>query len=66
MLLTRHAGTASASPDASTANPSPGASTKVAVRDRAADWVATQVGRADLISCDQAMCRALRAQRRSC
>jgi hypothetical protein len=34
----------------------------VAVRDRAADWVASQVGRADLISCDQAMCRALQAR----
>ncbi len=33
----------------------------MAVRGRAADWVANQVGRSDLISCDQAMCRALRA-----
>ena len=61
LLLTRHAGTASASPDASTANPSPEASTKIPVRGRAADWVANQVGRSDLISCDQAMCQALRA-----
>jgi hypothetical protein len=59
LLLTRHAGTANASPDASTANPSPGASTKIAVRDRAADWVANQVGRGGLISCDRAMCQAL-------
>jgi len=35
------------------------ASAEVVVRDRAADWVATQVGRAGLISCDQAMCQAL-------
>jgi hypothetical protein len=31
----------------------------VVVRDRAADWVATQVGRAGLISCDRVMCHAL-------
>jgi hypothetical protein len=50
LLLTRHPGTANAS-------------TPIAVSDRAAAWVATQVGRADLISCDQAMCRALQAHR---
>jgi hypothetical protein len=51
--LTQHAGSATkARTDAST---------EVAIRDRAADWVASQVGRADLISCDQAMCRALHA-----
>jgi len=50
LLLTRHPGTANAS-------------TPVAVSDRAAAWVATQVSRADLISCDQAMCRALQAHR---
>ena len=38
---------------------------QVAVRDRAADWVATQVGRAGLISCDKAMCQALEARQRS-
>jgi hypothetical protein len=53
LLLTRHAGTAKASPDASM---------KVAVRAAAAAWVADQVGRADLISCDQAMCRTLHAR----
>ena len=52
MLLTQHAGTAKASPDASA---------PVAVRDRAADWVATQVGLAGLVSCDRAMCQALQA-----
>jgi hypothetical protein len=52
-LLTRHAGTNKASPEASA---------KVAVRDRAADWVATQVGWTGLISCDQAMCQALEAR----
>ena len=38
------------------------ASAKVAVLDRAANWVATQVGRAGLISCDKAMCQALEAR----
>jgi hypothetical protein len=33
----------------------------VPVRDRAAAWVASQVGRAGLVSCDRVMCRALRA-----
>ena len=50
LLLTRHASTADAS-------------TPVAVSDRAAAWVDTQVGRADLISCDRAMCRTLQAHR---
>ena len=53
LLLTRHAGTTKARTDAGPA---------VAVRDRAADWVATQVGRAGLVSCDQAMCHALQAR----
>jgi hypothetical protein len=53
LLLTRHTGTADARPDATT---------EAAVRGRAADWVASQVGRADLISCDQAMCRTLQAR----
>jgi hypothetical protein len=34
----------------------------VAIRDRAAAWVASQVSRTGLISCDQAMCRALEAR----
>ena len=51
-LLTRHAGTTRTWPDAST---------EVAIRDNAAAWVASQVGRADPISCDQVMCRALHA-----
>jgi hypothetical protein len=33
----------------------------VAIRGRAAAWVASQVGRSGLVSCDQAMCRALKA-----
>jgi hypothetical protein len=53
LLLTRHAGTATARTDASA---------EVVVRDRAADWVATQVGRTGLISCDRPMCRALQAR----
>jgi hypothetical protein len=53
LLLTHHARTAKARTDAST---------EVAVRDRAAAWVASQVGRAGLVSCDQAMCRALQAR----
>ena len=51
-LLTRHTGTASVRTDAST---------EAAVRDQAAAWVASQVGPAELISCDQAMCQALQA-----
>ena len=38
------------------------ASTEVAVRDRAAAWVASQVGRAGLVSCDQVMCQALQVR----
>jgi hypothetical protein len=53
LLLTRHAGTAKARADASA---------PVAVRDRAADWVAGQVGLAGLVSCDRAMCQALQAR----
>ena len=53
LLLNRHAGTDKARPEASA---------KVAVLDRAAEWVATQVGRAGLISCDKAMCQALEAR----
>jgi hypothetical protein len=52
LLLNRHAGTAKART---------GAGAEVAVRDRAAAWVASQVGRAGLVSCDQVMCQALRA-----
>jgi hypothetical protein len=50
LLLTRHSGPARTRPDASTG---------VAVRDRAAAWVASQVGRARLVSRDQKMCQAL-------
>jgi hypothetical protein len=46
LLLTRHPGPARTRPDASTG---------VAVRDRAAAWVASHVGRARLVSCDQKM-----------
>jgi len=53
LLLTQHAGTAKARTDASS---------EVAIRARAADWVASQVSRAKSISCDQAMCRALKAR----
>jgi hypothetical protein len=52
-LLTQHAGTSKARPDASS---------EVAVRDRAVAWVASQVGQSGRISCDQAMCRALHAR----
>jgi hypothetical protein len=51
-LLTRHAGTAKART---------GTSAEAAVRDRAAAWVASQVGRTGLVSCDRVMCQALRA-----
>jgi hypothetical protein len=53
LILTRHAGTARARTDART---------EVVVRDSAADWVVNQVGRADLISCDQVMCQVLQAR----
>jgi hypothetical protein len=53
LLLTRHAGTAKARTHTSA---------EVAVRDRAAAWVASQVGRAGLVSCDRAMCQALQAR----
>jgi hypothetical protein len=49
-LLTRHAGMTTARPSAHT---------HVAIRDRAAAWVASQVSRARLVSCDRVMCRAL-------
>jgi len=39
------------------------ADSQVAIRDRAAAWVASQVSRASLVSCDQVMCRALEAHR---
>ena len=51
-LLTRHTDTVAAP-----ASFGPGA----VVRNRAAEWVASQVSRADLIFCDQAMCRSLEA-----
>jgi hypothetical protein len=52
-LLTRHAGMTTATPSADS---------QVAIRDRAAAWVASQVSRAALVSCDQVMCRALKAR----
>jgi hypothetical protein len=52
-LLTRHAGMTTARPSADS---------QVAIRDRAAAWVASQVSRAALVSCDQVMCRALKAR----
>ena len=51
-LLTRHAGMTTARPSADS---------QVAIRDRAAAWVASQVSRAGLVSCDRVMCRALEA-----
>jgi hypothetical protein len=50
-LLTRHAGTSAR----------PSADTQVAIRTRAAAWVASQVSRSGLVSCDQVMCRAIEA-----
>ena len=41
----------------------PSADSQVAIRGRAAAWVASQVSRASLVSCDQVMCRALEAHR---
>jgi hypothetical protein len=53
LLLTQHAGPARTGSEASA---------EVAVRDDAAAWVASQVSRAGLVSCDQQMCHALRAR----
>jgi len=50
-LLTRHPGTPVR----------PSADTQVAIRGRAAAWVASQVSRSGLVSCDQVMCRAIEA-----
>jgi hypothetical protein len=50
VLLTRHAGTTRTRPSTRT---------EATVRDTAAAWVATQVSRAGLVSCDPAMCQAL-------
>jgi hypothetical protein len=52
-LLTRHAGMRTATPSADS---------QVAIRDRAAAWVASQVSRRGLVSCDRVMCRALEAR----
>ena len=51
-LLTRHA---------DTARPRTSADTVMAIRDRAAAWVASQVSWSGLVSCEQVMCRALEA-----
>jgi hypothetical protein len=60
-LLKRQKGTEQAIPPATgpTASATPG--TAAEVRAAAAAWVASQVSRAKPISCDQVMCRALRA-----
>ena len=62
-LLKRQGGTVQAV--APTAGPSASANaplgTAAEVRDAAAAWVASQVSRAEPISCDQVMCQALRA-----
>ena len=62
-LLKRQGGTVQAV--APTTGPSVGANaplgTAAEVRDAAAAWVASQVSRAEPISCDQVMCQALRA-----
>jgi hypothetical protein len=61
-LLTRHASTtATANGSRSGAPAGTGLSTEAAVRDSAAAWVASQVSRGVKVSCDQAMCQALKA-----
>ena len=60
-LLTRHSGTARTAGQVTAANPATGASAEVAIRHRAAAWVASQVSRGARISCDRAMCRELKA-----
>jgi hypothetical protein len=52
-LLARQAGTVKARTSAAMG---------VAIRDRAAAWVVSQVSRSGLVSCDQVMCRALEAR----
>jgi hypothetical protein len=54
-LLTRHAGTAEAN------SPKIGVGPEVTVSDRAAGWVAKQVSRTAIVSCDPMMCQALEA-----
>ena len=55
-LLTRHMATAPTTNGHRT-----GASTEVAIRNRAAAWVAGQVSRAATVSCDRVMCQAVEA-----
>jgi hypothetical protein len=55
-LLTRHGATATTANGHMTS-----ASGKVAIRDRAAAWVASQVSQAAIVSCDRVMCQALEA-----
>jgi hypothetical protein len=55
-LLTRHVATAPTTEGHGT-----GASTEVALRNRAAAWVASQVSRKATVSCDRVMCQAVEA-----
>jgi hypothetical protein len=54
LLLTRHAATVNGHPIS--------ASDEVAIRNRAAAWVAGQVSRSAIVSCDPVMCQALQAR----
>jgi hypothetical protein len=61
-LLTRHASTAATANGSRSGAPAgTGLSTEAAVRESTAAWVATQVSRGVKVSCDQAMCQALKA-----
>jgi hypothetical protein len=61
-LLTRHASTTATANGSRSGTPAgTGISTEAAVRDSAAAWVASQVSRGVKVSCDQAMCQALKA-----
>lgn len=56
LVLTRHAITATGGESNGT-----GTGADVAIRDRAVAWVADQVSRASIVSCDRVMCQALAA-----
>jgi len=60
-LLKRQGGTVQAIPPTTGAGANPPPGTAAEVRNAAAAWVASQVSRAQPISCDQVMCQALQA-----
>jgi len=57
LLLSRHA-----APSATGSGHRISAGTEIAIRNRAAAWVADQVSRSAIVSCDPVMCQALEAR----